>query len=103
MKMPGVSNQFALEGQLTKFIERQITLLGEDTKPLIVEITLMQLNQVQNVGDGQVEKLEGVLLLLNNFVGQIKEQSLEVIEQVYADLFQKISLIPVPRQNTSEI
>jgi hypothetical protein len=69
MKLPVISNHFALQEQLTKYIERQITLLGEDTKPLIIEITLMQLNQVHNVADGQVEKLEGLLLLLNNYVG----------------------------------
>ena len=44
MKMPGIQNHFLLQEQVIKFVERQITLLGQETKPLIIEITLMQVN-----------------------------------------------------------
>lgn len=46
---------------LTKYIDRQITIMGEDAKPLIIQACEMHLNSVLNVNDGQVERLEGAL------------------------------------------
>ena len=63
----------------------------------------MQLGMITNVNDGQVEKLESIMLLLNNYVGQIKEQSLELIDYLFSPIFDKISQIPVPKSNTSDI
>jgi hypothetical protein len=34
-----------------------------------------------------VEKLDGLLLLLNNFVGQMKENSIDVMELLFGEIF----------------
>lgn len=41
--------------------------------------------------------------MLTNNIGQLKEHSLDVIEMVFADIWEKVSQIPVPRTNTSEM
>ena len=63
----------------------------------------MQLGLIVNVNDGQVEKIDPLLTLLNNYVGYLKENSLEVIDTIFQPLFQKIKEIGVPIDNTSEI
>jgi hypothetical protein len=63
----------------------------------------MQLSQVTNVNDGQIEKLEPLLLLLNNYVGQMRENSVDLIELLFTPLFQKVAQIGVIKVNTSEI
>jgi len=63
----------------------------------------MQLAQVSNVHDGQVEKLEPLLVLLNNYVGQMREQSVDLIEQLFTPIFAKVAQIGVLKINTSEI
>lgn len=42
-------------------------------------------------------------MLLNNYVGQIKEKSIELIETIIDQLLIKILQIPIPQSNTSEI
>jgi len=53
--------------------------------------------------EGSVEKLETVLQLLNTFYGHVRERSLETIELLFAPIFSKLSQIPIPTSNTSEI
>jgi len=101
--MPGVQNLQGLQEQVTKYIERNITILGDCTKPLVIDLVHMQLNSVGNVHDGQVEKLDPLMLLLNNYVGQMRERSVDLVEQLYAPLFSKVALIGVQKSNTSEI
>lgn len=43
------------------------------------------------------------MLLLNNFIGQIKENSVELIANIFAPLFIKVKEIGVCKTNTSEI
>ena len=50
--MPGIQQLPCLQEKITKYIERNITILGECTKPLIINLVLMQLSQVNNVSDG---------------------------------------------------
>jgi len=50
--MPGINALVALQEQITKYIERNITILGECTKPLIIEHISKMLMQIQNVNDG---------------------------------------------------
>jgi hypothetical protein len=59
-------------------------------------VVKMQLGLVSSVNDGSVEKLEGVLLLMNNFVGFLKEHSLPTIDILFQPILAKIKLIPVP-------
>lgn len=88
--MPGINALSALQEQITKYIERNITILGECTKPLIVDHIGKMLAQIQNVNDGSVEKMDSLLQLLNNYIGQIKSNSVELIEQLLGPLFSKI-------------
>jgi hypothetical protein len=88
--MPGLASISLLQEQVTKYIERQITILGEETKLLIIEWVTVQTMSISNVNDGQVEKLESLLNVLQNYLGQIREQALEVIDEVFAILFVKI-------------
>lgn len=43
------------------------------------------------------------MLLLNNYIGQIKERSVELIEQLFTPLFLKVSQIGILTSNTSDI
>ena len=63
----------------------------------------MQLRLINNVNEGQVEKMEPIILMLNNYVGLLQLESLEVIDHLFLPIFEKISAIPVPTENTSEI
>ena len=101
--MQGLQQAHPLQEQITKYVERNVTILGESTNPLIIQVVHLQLQQVQNVNEGQVEKLEGIILLLNNYVGQIKDKSLDLIENIIDSVLQKVLQIPVPVSNTSEI
>jgi hypothetical protein len=55
------------------------------------------------VNEGQVEKLESLITVLSNYLGQIREEALEVLEELFGIVFEKIQQIPVPEQDTSEI
>lgn len=63
----------------------------------------MHLDSVQNVNDGQVERLEGALSILNNYLGQLRERALEVIELLYKPFLDKILMIGIPQSNIAEI
>lgn len=41
-----------LQEQVTKYVERQITILGAETKPLIIEWVNIQTSSIVNVNDG---------------------------------------------------
>ena len=45
----------------------------------------------------------GILGMLYNYVGILKEHSLDVIELVFAEIWVKVSQIPVPTKNTADI
>jgi hypothetical protein len=102
-KIKGIEHMTSLQEQMIKYIDRQIQILGSKTSNLVVSVVVMQLQMIQSVEDGQVEKIEPLLSLLNNYVGYLKENSLEAIDLVFPSLFDKIRMIPVPLENTSEI
>ena len=103
VQMPGLASIPMLQEQVTKYVERQITILGVETKPLIVEWVNIQTQSITNVNDGQIEKLESLISVVSNYLGQIREEALEVIEELFSIIFLKIQQIPVPEQDTSEI
>lgn len=63
----------------------------------------MHLDSVHNVNDGQVERLEGALSILNNYLGQLREKSLEVIELLYKPFLDKILMIGIPQSNIADL
>ena len=50
--MPGLATIPMLQEQVTKYVERQITILGAETKPLIIEWVNIQTSSIVNVNDG---------------------------------------------------
>ena len=63
----------------------------------------MHLDSVQNVNDVQVERLEGALSIINNYLGQLREKAVEVIELLYKPFLDKILMIGIPQSNISDI
>lgn len=51
----------------------------------------------------QIVKLDPILNLLINYIGQIKEQSIDVAEALFKPLFEKIIQIGIPKSMISEI
>lgn len=71
-----------LQLQITKYVERNVTMLGAESSQLIEQVTSLQLSQIPSVQDGCLEKMEGVLKLLINYIGQLKEAALPLIHQI---------------------
>ena len=92
---------------IIKFIERNVTILGSATQPLIIESSLIQINQILDVTDGeQISKLPPVMRMLYNFVGQTRNEPIKVIkvlDGLFVPFFHKVLAIGVPASNTSEI
>ena len=65
MKMYVVMQMPELQEHIIKFIERNVTILGSATQPLIIESSLIQINQILDVTDGeQISKLPPVMRML---------------------------------------
>lgn len=91
-----------LQEQIIRFIERNITILGECTKPLVVEHIGNFF--AQNSGsDGYLEKFQQIMLLLNNYMAQIQERSVDLVEQLFEVLMPKVLEIGVIVHDTSDI
>ena len=45
-KMQGLQQVHPLQEQITKYVERNITILGECTSPLIIQVIHLHLTQV---------------------------------------------------------
>lgn len=70
---------------------------------LVLEVSRVQISSIKDVHNDQIAKLDPILNLLINYIGQIKEQSIDVAEALFKPLFEKILLIGIPKSMISEI
>ena len=101
--MPGTPGIPGLQDEIVKYIDRMITIMGLNAKPLVCQMVPYFLQQVQDINGDQVEKMNGILNMLSNYLGQVKEHSLDIIDGAFSDIWVKFEQIPVPNTNTAEI
>lgn len=53
--------------------------------------------------EGYLEKLHQIMLLVNNYMAQIRERSVELLEQLLEPLLQRVLAIGVLKSDTSDV
>ena len=63
---------------------------------------LEEAEEVADISTTQVS-VSGALSIINNYLGQLREKAVEVIELLYKPFLDKILMIGIPQSNISDI
>ncbi|CDW81505.1 exportin-t [Stylonychia lemnae] len=83
--------------QVLQYLQKNVNLLGVEVKPMF---TFMASSFIQRI---EFERLEMFLTILNYSLTILKDQGIDLIDQLLFDLMQKMGIAKIPQSDTSDI